>query len=885
MAYEEKVLITGQADMSAVVKAINELEDKVLTIKFDADSQSLFKDIQGDIRKIQSAINNIDFSGLGKNLAQELQKGTKKASLSVDDYVSSMRKSLKVLQSKYGKLFDPSDKGLDAVSNIEELTSWKDNLKYLANIADDSGKSVKDFEKSWNLMKKGQNLQPLEQVESSAENIKSTLQSLGNLKLDADIKAQIDSLVASMTELVATAKEMNKVLSSISSSTIQSPGIYEEQIRQTTSQIEDVSARIEQANQKIREAFGDREQIYKIAEDMEKAANEKGSYMKSAMRFTSNHFGEDLSRKEDKTKYQHGLQYLEEYLYLGGQVEKLNIKGLTDESEVVSQVKATLAARTQELHILEQQNIALVSKKQTQENLLKQAKAAAPNKASDEDIQKIKQEVLQERSRRKQEEESQKNIQRQMNEVEKINQQFENNMLHKRLKAMESDVSAWESTGRSFNIEPIKTSYEDLEKYLNAYKEYKKELQKWDAGGKQGDMPEFDTSQILDEFERLDQGIKKVSNRMTGLQKEFGGVISASKALSASNRMLKWLENNDRATKEYGDQIKDLADQMNNVRTQKPYEQIQGKFNGIVSEATNKGLLGRSWLSSIKKTFGHITEIFGSYSVVNDVEEAAREMVQNVKVVDDAMTNLRMATGVTKSDAADLMDTYSEMGTELKTLGTDVATASTEFMKQGESIESANKLAQDSIVLSKIGDLSAEDSTKYLTAALKGYKMEATEAMDVVDKISTVDLMSATDVGGLAEGMSKVAGSANLAGLEMDTLLGYLAAIGEVTQQDMSSVGTAFNTILARMGNIKLGRLDDYKAETGEDLSNVETVLKGEGINLRDEAGQFRDFGDVLDETAARWQSFSKVSQSAIAQAFAGKHDVCLNIQQCIGTA
>ena len=28
MAYEEKVLITGQADMSAVVKAINELEDK-----------------------------------------------------------------------------------------------------------------------------------------------------------------------------------------------------------------------------------------------------------------------------------------------------------------------------------------------------------------------------------------------------------------------------------------------------------------------------------------------------------------------------------------------------------------------------------------------------------------------------------------------------------------------------------------------------------------------------------------------------------------------------------------------------------------------------------------------------------------------------------------
>lgn len=107
--------------------------------------------------------------------------------------------------------------------------------------------------------------------------------------------------------------------------------------------------------------------------------------------------------------------------------------------------------------------------------------------------------------------------------------------------------------------------------------------------------------------------------------------------------------------------------------------------------------------------------------------------------------------------------------------------------------------------------------------------------------------------------------------IEFDTLLGYLAAIGETTQQDMGSVGNALNTIFARMRNIKLGRLKDYLDETGEDLSNVETVLRGEGIDLRDSSGQFRDFGDVLDETASRWKDFSKVSQSAIAQAFAGK--------------
>lgn len=67
-------------------------------------------------------------------------------------------------------------------------------------------------------------------------------------------------------------------------------------------------------------------------------------------------------------------------------------------------------------------------------------------------------------------------------------------------------------------------------------------------------------------------------------------------------------------------------------------------------------------------------------------------------------------------------------------------------------------------MLSKIGGISSEESTQYLTAALKGYQMSNEEAMSIVDKISTVDMASATSVSGLAEGMSKVASAANLVG-------------------------------------------------------------------------------------------------------------------------
>lgn len=52
----------------------------------------------------------------------------------------------------------------------------------------------------------------------------------------------------------------------------------------------------------------------------------------------------------------------------------------------------------------------------------------------------------------------------------------------------------------------------------------------------------------------------------------------------------------------------------------------------------------------------------------------------------------------------------------------------------------------------------------------------------------------------------------------------------------------------------------------------METVLRGVGIQLRDSQDQFREFDDVLDDTASKWSSFSSVQQRAVASAFAGTH-------------
>jgi len=167
-----------------------------------------------------------------------------------------------------------------------------------------------------------------------------------------------------------------------------------------------------------------------------------------------------------------------------------------------------------------------------------------------------------------------------------------------------------------------------------------------------------------------------------------------------------------------------------------------------------------------------------------------------ITVVEDlnkSWVNLQIAMGGTEQDTNDLIQSYSKLGASIGATTTEVASSGDTFLRQGKSVSDANTLIQDSLILSKVGMIDSASATTYLTSAMKGYGVETSQVLGIVDKLSSVDMKSAVDAGGLAEAMSRTANMANLAGVSMDKLIGYLATVGEVTQKDMSEVGTSFN--------------------------------------------------------------------------------------------
>ena len=249
------------------------------------------------------------------------------------------------------------------------------------------------------------------------------------------------------------------------------------------------------------------------------------------------------------------------------------------------------------------------------------------------------------------------------------------------------------------------------------------------------------------------------------------------------------------------------------------------------------------------------------------VKTAAREAAQTIKELDKYLTEQAMVTGLTREQTYGLVKSYQTLAASCGATTKEIAQVSTEYMKQGKSIQESLILTEAAVKAAKVAGVSVGDSVNYLTTALNGFRLSAEDAMKVSDKFAAVAASSATDYDELAIALSKVASQANLAGMSIDYTTALLTKGLETTREAPETMGTALKTIIARMRE-----LGDYgeTLEDGTDINNVETQLRYVDIALRDQQGELRSTEDVLDELGKKWDTLNKNQQAAIAKALAG---------------
>ena len=293
----------------------------------------------------------------------------------------------------------------------------------------------------------------------------------------------------------------------------------------------------------------------------------------------------------------------------------------------------------------------------------------------------------------------------------------------------------------------------------------------------------------------------------------------------------------------------------------------QAAFRNIVAQISKSHV-------TIKKTNALLDEM--KTTMMNSVKWGITSAIWNnmtgsiekawgfAKKLDSSLNDIRIVTDKSAEDMEKFAVQANKAAKSLGSSTTGYTNASLIYYQQGLSDAEVQARTETTLKAANVTGQSAADVSEQLTAVWNGYKVSANEAELYIDKLSAVAATTAADLEELSTGMSKVASAANIMGVDIDQLNAQLATVVSVTRQAPESVGTAFKTIYARMGDIEAGL--DTETSLGEYTKRMNEM----GFNVLDTNGKLRDMGSVIEEIGNKWTSLSREQQVALSQTMAG---------------
>lgn len=306
-----------------------------------------------------------------------------------------------------------------------------------------------------------------------------------------------------------------------------------------------------------------------------------------------------------------------------------------------------------------------------------------------------------------------------------------------------------------------------------------------------------------------------------------------------------------KANKEAGDSAEEAGEKFNGAK-----EQVEG----LASSA--------ELLSKIKFA---IKNWFGFNEVINLTKNSVRKMVQSIVELDDVMTQISIVTNMSQDDLWNQMDSYSRMAEQYAVSIKGTYEVSQLFYQQGLQSNQVMKLTEETLKMAKIANLDYAKATDYMTVALRGFKMEMSDAQTVTDVYSALAATTASDTEELAIAMSKTASSAEAVGSSFESTSAMLATMISITREAPENLGSALKSIISRYGEMTTDptALVDSEGEAMS-LNKVDKALQSVGITLQDVNGQFRDFDDVILELSKKWDTLDANAQRYLATTMAG---------------
>ena len=381
---------------------------------------------------------------------------------------------------------------------------------------------------------------------------------------------------------------------------------------------------------------------------------------------------------------------------------------------------------------------------------------------------------------------------------------------------------------------------------------------------------------------KVESSIENITKFFNGLKGDSSGLdddaAAAAKEFADLSNKVAQLEKQLEAANAELQKFKDLQSEAANVDLGKSKKDIDNLGLSLEKASEETGTMGENLVNLSKQDqfFDNLknraTAVFGLTNAFIYMNRFIRESVNAIKELDAAFTEIAVVTDMTTTQLWESFDTYNEMAQKLGTTTVDAIQTSALYYQQGLDTVEVLQLTEETMKMARIAGMDYAEATDRMTAALRGFKLEMSEASRVNDVFSALAAESAVDTDELSYALTKTASIAQSAGMELETTSAFLSQMIETTREAPENIGTAMKTIIARFQELKSAVGDSVEID-GElvDVNKVDTALKSVGVQLRDSlTGQFRDLDDVFLELASKWDTLDRNTQRYVATIAAG---------------
>ena len=372
---------------------------------------------------------------------------------------------------------------------------------------------------------------------------------------------------------------------------------------------------------------------------------------------------------------------------------------------------------------------------------------------------------------------------------------------------------------------------------------------------------------------------------LKNLQKQYQVTAQEQRNLSAdtstmqgasalTNKIVIWMGQNRQAAAQYDSELKQIISDLQNCNNKADFSKLQRQFNNIALQVKSSGSLYTGFFnglkSGIKDAFENILRYQLAYKVIDQVISGFKSMVNAVADLDKKLTEFNKVADLTSDKLLEFSDRAFDAADEVGRTGSDMIEAATEFKRAGFSLEDSLDMGKSALLMTNVADgiTQTSDAASTLIAVLKGFNINESDIVTIVDKMNSVSNQSPVGFDNLADGLERVSGTMNQAGNSIDETIGLLTG-GYAQLRNMEKVSTGLITISQRLRAIDEDgdEINGLSAELSESFGKI-------GVAIEDSNGDLRSTYDILSDYAKIYPQLTSEQKQYYAELASGKRQV-----------